>query len=209
MEYLSLQDIPHRHCDPAYSQRMASTHQSERSSASMAVAVSPSHTPSTAKHLPPPPFLYPDHEFDVVYSDDWTFNLYRARPRNASRYPSIHLQEQFTHDTQNHLRSTPPMQTGDQSFPGRLPSFSEVGSLLLITLPALLKLPSFFTPLARQRRHGHRLGDKTRVPGLLMLPQSSTMLPGPTLSTGATILLETSTPALLIMENSHSQTPDV
>ncbi|CAI9637590.1 unnamed protein product [Alternaria burnsii] len=64
MEYLTLQDIPHRHCEPLHSRKMNSSHPAERPLANMVAA-------------------------------------------------------------NHHMRSSPPIQPGEQNFPGKLPSFSE------------------------------------------------------------------------------------
>ncbi|KAI4667366.1 uncharacterized protein J4E79_002052 [Alternaria viburni] len=64
MEYLTLQDIPHRHCEPLHSRKMTSAHPAERPLANMVAA-------------------------------------------------------------NHHMRSSPPIQPGEQNFPGKLPSFSE------------------------------------------------------------------------------------
>jgi hypothetical protein len=62
MEYLTLQDIPHRHCEPLHSRKMTSSHSVERPLANMVAAVSEVDD-SLSSPLPPvpalPPFLEP------------------------------------------------------------------------------------------------------------------------------------------------------
>ncbi|XP_014559637.1 hypothetical protein COCVIDRAFT_91245 [Bipolaris victoriae FI3] len=83
MEYLTLQDIPHRHCEPLHSRKMNSSHSAESPLANMVAA-------------------------------------------------------------NHHMRSSPPIQPGEQSFPGKLPSFSEFLHTTRTTTP----------PRTPQRRHG-------------------------------------------------------
>lgn len=55
MEYLTLQDIPHRYCEPLHSRRMTSTHSAERPLANMVAAVCEDETsPSISSNTSPP-----------------------------------------------------------------------------------------------------------------------------------------------------------
>lgn len=230
MEYLTLQDIPHRHCDPLHSRRMTS---SQTSLGNMAAAVSEvngapssfvSPSPSGPTPLHPPiqrssyaSYRFGSHEqpcwrartssqierapplhhvqvLPVTAGDEEQISMARGRsfsplylvrshalrrsaspelsrrPINPSYHSSLRrpspatmrgLPYQDTHsyhqdltvnreapyqisesntltDEQNHhMRSSPPIQPGEQNFPGKLPSFSEVSSFPL-TLSNLL-----------------------------------------------------------------------
>jgi hypothetical protein len=134
MEYLSLQDIPHRQYDSMHSHRMTSI-SSERPLGSMAAAVSP-HS-----YLPPP--LSPLLPFRSLL-------LPPMEPRSAKRkamsLPSIPLElqehrrqkrrctgleddirDKWLSGTQNaQMRSSPPIQPNERVMADKLPSFSEV-----------------------------------------------------------------------------------
>lgn len=73
MEYLTLQDIPHRHYDPVASHRMTSSQSSERSIGSMAAAVSPLQQSLVSPTSPipsmdlPAPAVRPISEWDTLH----------------------------------------------------------------------------------------------------------------------------------------------
>lgn len=194
MEYLTLQDIPHRHQNPMHSHRMASQ-PSERPTGNMAAAVCEySHLiepPSDSPALFLPPILnrkhydyasysksevgtatsrslpnLPLHHIDLpvlaevpcsrpasphrrLEDDLFRFSLEAdmsptipkhspIKPNYASYAstacsPSARKRYNAWCDAktaiQNHLqRNSPPLQPGEQNFPGKLPSFDEVGS---------------------------------------------------------------------------------
>lgn len=233
MEYLTLQDLPHRHCDPLHSRRMAPSQSSERQLGNMAAAVSEAHTLSYSSSpslsfstSSPPRLLHPpllrgslpgDFRLEQPTQRPWkasTAVQYTrapqlchirlppfpkssesslAKPRDRSRSPEragshllprsplgqlysvdlsrappspcthvrargpdpstvreehhamesaqVHVQvankglhhltamDTTLTDAQNHhMRSSPPIQPGEQNYPGKLPSFSEVSS---------------------------------------------------------------------------------
>jgi hypothetical protein len=219
MEYLTLQDIPHSHCEPLHSRKMTSSHSVERPLANMVAAVSEDNdSPSSLPPAPSPPrFLEPalsaprpslpgaysyygetpycresasephvpapalhhiclqsppvrhqsakedERQRPVALSQPYSYEDRRRTPSPMSRtrlspsprtrqrrlssdevkevrgastpgYPhastgTLELRDSSTTltDSQNHhMRSSPPIQPGEQSFPGKLPSFSEV-----------------------------------------------------------------------------------
>lgn len=181
MEYLTLQDIPHRHCNPVHSHRMASQ-SSERPLGNMVAAVckffdsfkplpdSPllflppihharrydfaSHIESTPDQniplrniilpeladVPRPTSIHTHRGFECdlfrssLKSDmDHTFHDYASYANSAERSQSMRKRYyswcNAKTKSQNQLqRSSPPLQPGEQNFPGKLPSFDEVGS---------------------------------------------------------------------------------
>lgn len=185
MEYLTLQDIPHRNCNPVHSHRMASQ-SSERPVGHMA-AVCGYSSLSTPLPNPPNPLLPPvpyslsyDYacriesfqraatrpikslrlitlpkppaaarptskcmprrfEGDLFrYSLECDMDPLKRRDRglSATRSSSPDSREAYTAwcmakiRKQNHLqRSSPPLQPGEQNFPGKLPSFDEVSTV--------------------------------------------------------------------------------
>jgi hypothetical protein len=213
MEYLTLQDIPHRHCEPLHSHNMTSSHSVERGLVNMVVAVSevkdspssplpPAAAPSPPRFLEPPttlsaprpslPELYSYHgdtsftresvseshvpapslHYIQLYSPSvryqsakeverqqpvalphhYSYSNPQRTPSPMSRTPlsasprarlqssdeatefrdtlttaNTHTSSSTLTDSQNHhMRSSPPIQPGEQNFPGKLPSFSEV-----------------------------------------------------------------------------------
>lgn len=293
MEYLTLQDIPHRHCEPLHSRNMTSSRSAESSLANMVAAVS--HEPASsisiaapsaisaplvlepalrapspalpgafrasayapargAKHAalppPPPPHPHPPHpplplpHFDPLhhplgpghgvmhqYSQDTVLPRslsFPSRQRSPSPLPRRHLshyapttmmtttaaatrgpnqtasldstnahspagQQSSSQsstsltDVQNHhMRSSPPIQPGEQAFPGKLPSFSEVcvSPLFQAQNCATSDVGSFFTPPARPHLQGHRSAAMARQTAPLTHRPTLTRLHGPTASAG-------------------------
>ena len=226
MEYLTLQDIPHRHCEPLHSHKMTSSHSVERPLANMVAAVSeaddsPSSSlpsaPSPPRFLEPalsaprpslPELYFPHGEMSfsrgsvsgshvpplhhirllslpvryqslkederpqlVALSQPHPYEdrqrtlspmsraplspSLRARRQGASSDEAKEVRDAFASvdihvtnrmlesknssstltDSQNHhMRSSPPIQPGEQNFPGKLPSFSEVCNLKAYTV---------------------------------------------------------------------------
>lgn len=66
MEYLTLQDIPHRHCNPVHSHRMAS--QSSEMPVGHMAAVCDTYSSSSSPTPSPPHLLLPPHQPLVCYS---------------------------------------------------------------------------------------------------------------------------------------------
>lgn len=183
MEYLTLQDIPQRHCNPVHSHRMASQ-SSERPVGHMAAVRDifsfdsaptstasrlflPPHQPrvsyayasrsrrkvAQARHLPeelreialPEPLLVspptpPDPSGDVFFRNllESEMDCDRLDKTLAATLPCrdvVVLNKYFEWcntktASQNHLqRSSPPLQPGEQNFPGKLPSFDEVSTV--------------------------------------------------------------------------------
>lgn len=210
MEYLTLQDIPHRYCDQMHSQRMSLSHPAERPLAHMAAAVSEAHDssrslpllssslspPTTSllctqrppsgqtgsnddnrKHawddlhdenmpvpspahirLPPLPLsqITPDRRASLydparpgVFHDEQlrrkhqdsisarSLELSRLNislpalknttsPSEADTSATQQLDSPLTKKQQHHMRSSPPIQPGEQHHAAKLPSFSEV-----------------------------------------------------------------------------------
>jgi hypothetical protein len=255
MEYLTLQDIPHRHCEPLHSRKMNSSHPVERPLANMVAAVSEdqdslfSITPSAPS---PPRFLEPalrdpfrsdgkntpmrarasepsayssDHYFGhpMLIStrglDDYAGSptlprSYSLPTRRRSPYQEIMLlpdpllslapdemgehrdQTQppvrsstiLTESQNHHMRSSPPIQPGEQNFPGKLPSFSEVCRLAFFWSQSCLAnfLSSSILPGLPHRRGLPSVG-MTRLKALLMCNPSLTMFLGPRASGGVSI----------------------
>lgn len=183
MEYLTLHDIPHRHCNPVLSHRMASQ-SSERPVGHMAAVCPdslsynplshPSHTslppvcnlihydyacriesleraaalpnrplwgiilPATpdSPRRPPPSSTHRRLEGDLFrYSLECDMDplkrdyaLSATRPESSPSKREEYITWCNTKiKLQNHLqRSSPPLQPGEQNFPGKLPSFDEV-----------------------------------------------------------------------------------
>jgi len=190
MEYLTLQDIPHRHCEPLHSRKMTSAHPAERPLANMVAAVSQEPESPSSLHEPtpiPPRFLEPAlHDpFRVHGQESATLRARASEPFACPRAPaqyyghphfadalgenarSLALPRSYslptrrrshspeprmlpasrlptttpdtvdgdelrpssttlTESQNHHMRSSPPIQPGEQNFPGKLPSFSEV-----------------------------------------------------------------------------------
>jgi hypothetical protein len=280
MEYLTLQDIPHRHCEPLHSHKMTSSHSVERPLANMVAAVSeingsPSSLPSapspprflepalsaprpslpelyshhaemsssrgsvSASHVPPlhhirllslpvgylspkedkrpqlvalpPPHSYEDRQRTPSPMSRAPLSpSLRARLQGASSDEAKEVRDGFatadTHatnrtlesktssstltDSQNHhMRSSPPIQPGEQNFPGKLPSFSEVCSLIAYTVlyrpRTVTDSDSFFTQRELLHHRGHRRAAMTRPTALRMRNLTLTTLHGQTASVGA------------------------
>jgi hypothetical protein len=190
MEYLTLQDIPHRHCNPVLSHRMASQ-SSERPGTHMA-AVRRNYSYPPESDSTPPSLLLPMHEPLVSYGyasrhdsivraevlakhssgpqelKEITLPIRPAPPASShtpehqTRGDSLFMSslesdmnilnhddppiratrpgssdEKHRHndwaitktESQPHLqRNSPPLQPGEQNFPGKLPSFDEVSA---------------------------------------------------------------------------------
>lgn len=213
MEYLTLQDIPHRHCNPVHSHRMASQ-SSERPVTHMAAVCDtyssnstptfnpfrlflPPHQPlvcygyascidsleraaaqanlppknlreiilpepSQSPHLLPAstPQLFEDDLFHGALEGDMDpfkrdYALHATRscsPAGRERYISWY-DTKIT--SQNHLqRSSPPLQPGEQNFPGKLPSFDEVSIVQKLRLCYANPCSSSKRPL-REHHHTH------------------------------------------------------
>lgn len=188
MEYLTLQDIPHRHCNPVHSHRMASQ-SSERPVGHMAAVCDtfsshcpPSSTPPLALLPPHQPLIYyayapRDHrsiERDLIErkgppeplqqivlprllpsssplptsvpqdAGDLEFRVALKGDTDPSKHVNLHsahlevdtrTKKHFLSwldtktSSQTHLqRNSPPLQPGEQNFPGKLPSFDEVSN---------------------------------------------------------------------------------
>lgn len=301
MEYLTLQDIPHRHCNPLHAQRMASTHPSERPLGSMAAAVcdsygtsssfsvSSSSSHSSRSSLPtlyPPLSVRKRESFDDCLrrsSDDGFFQKrVPAPPLHCVRLPSLpvtsdgedcargrpeiaqplalrnHPHHHISHhlllrksprmvpstyankdrrlpiphavvapahtparhigatsrwnstltDTQHHhMRSSPPIQPGEQAHAAKLPSFSEVCTLILSTAKLLLTRHSSSTPHGHRHHHGRHLAGTALLTVHHMPSCISTMSRGAMASAGATTPLGKSTPAHLSLPSTHSLIP--
>jgi hypothetical protein len=145
MEYLTLQDIPHRHYNPLHSNNMASA---------AAVCSSSSSLPSRtidAPILPPPPTPPPPPSVEVPRPSSFPTNWHPAnhpvaegdRPRtfiSGSQQRFSHeidrknityleheIRDKYLTSIQNvHMRSSPPIQPNEHGYPDKLPSFSEV-----------------------------------------------------------------------------------
>lgn len=190
MEYLTLQDIPHRHCNPIHSHRMASQ-PNERPVGQMAAvreySSCSSPSPSTTFFIPPPPkpvsyectcrneslertasmldlpllliklpesstppppaivcthrrlkgeFFRLSLKFDMKPRSDYA--SFASRPETSPTKREEYNAWALTKTReQNHLqRSSPPLQPGEQNFPGKLPSFDEVSTLRKLCLLA-------------------------------------------------------------------------
>jgi hypothetical protein len=190
MEYLTLQDIPHRHCNPVHSHRMASQ-SSERPGTHMAAVrciysyppesdstpsslLLPMHEPLVSygyasrhdsierakvlamdssgpqelkeitlpMHPPPPASPHtPEHQsrgdalFMSSLESDMNIWNHDDPPIRATRPGSSDEQHRYNDwaitktESQPHLqRNSPPLQPGEQNFPGKLPSFDEVSA---------------------------------------------------------------------------------
>lgn len=155
MEYLTLQDIPHRHYNPVHSHSMASSQSTERPMGSMVAAVSETSTPSSSaesRRLPSPhsslplpssvaaperssfatnwhPDNHPVAEGDP--SRPFISSLQPRRDYQLARQHSTYLEndirDKFLTSFQNvHMRSSPPIQPNEHGYADKLPSFSEV-----------------------------------------------------------------------------------
>jgi hypothetical protein len=154
MEYLSLQDIPHRQYDPLHSHRMA--HSSERQVGSMAAAVSPDifyqfsappspnlpqrsaslSPPHSYLHLPPPKTgprpspVFPDYDRARHPSRCGSFSHrgYETQTFPAAMEDDLRRYSSkslnLTKEQSQFLRNSPPIQPGEPT--DKLPSFSEV-----------------------------------------------------------------------------------
>jgi hypothetical protein len=199
MEYLTLQDIPHRHREPLHSRKMNTSHSAESPLANMVAAVSHDSASSSSLASPSPLsaplFLEPalkapspalpdtfrtsgqafargdkahgvmdQHNQDTMLPRSLAFphhqrhtsppqprrqsNLHSiitphpleqdrslddsdACPRQSQR-PPPHSSSTLTEPQNHHMRSSPPIQPGEQNFPGKLPSFSEVSISLCV-----------------------------------------------------------------------------
>jgi hypothetical protein len=167
MEYLTLQDIPHRQYDPLHSRSMASSKSTERP-LGLADAVSKQHPlPSTFlkpsspwRHSPPtphehkpfsdPPKPHPHRTLplpirlatkEMLYNlsrellHHYTKGLKKGSGSQTREYVTCNSVEdelrqhsiKLTQFNQNlHMRHSPPFQPGEQPYPDKLPSFSEV-----------------------------------------------------------------------------------
>lgn len=181
MEYLTLHDIPQRHCNPVHSHRMASQ-SSERPVAHMAavcdiisftsssdpenpterVLLLPAHFPrcvvcsgnrkEAPQHLPlkfitlpklspasssipsdPCSFCRPPSPFDDSMGlNNVPGHLPHPHSKGRTDAERDEFRDWFRTKTasQDHLqRSSPPLQPGEQAFPGKLPSFNEVSTV--------------------------------------------------------------------------------
>ena len=293
MEYLSLQDIPHRYCDPMHPQRMSLSHPDERPLAHMAAAVSPTHPSSSSSFsssrslplpytrippgtqrqggeienarkgawerlqretIPAPPLtlirlpILPqpavvanrrvtlpepsrvgaadrrvtlpepsstgtaharllkrkhDSSFSSVSLDPFGHEVsashdtcvgsgaaekIRSEPSQpsseAETVTSDNKESPLTEDQQHHMRSSPPIQPGEQHHAAKLPSFSEVSGphSLVNTTPVLTKCSSF---TQHERRHRRALRLIGMGPWAIRLVQGLplTRLPGTTITT--------------------------
>ena len=237
MEYLTLQDIPHRHCEPLHSRKMTSSHSAERPLANMVAAVSHDHfspfsisqsPPSPHPPHPPPPPPPPPHAVEPCVGLKCTINLpptpfsytssqlpksinpdgqerpdYHLPPiltsstsssSSSSSSPPIvqlgahdhHSKRTFappninlTGSQNHHMRSSPPLQPGEQNFPGKLPSFSEVRLFHAIHLfcfrGSTANLISFSTLHEQALRRGHHSAAMSRSTARHMLNRNLTM----------------------------------
>jgi hypothetical protein len=205
MEYLTLQDIPHRHCNPSHSHRMASQ-SSERPMGNPVAAVCEySDLPALLLDVPtlflPPVFLLPRYDyvcpthslqhrgahrdlFRTSLESDMSpaipkhicGTLYSTRSSKQQHdYSSGHNADTKTKQ-QNHLqRSSPPYQPGEQNFPGKLPSFDEVGLSHITRLFGSLTVCSSCKPLLRGHHHTHHLEGMNPRRTLHACVHSSTM----------------------------------
>jgi hypothetical protein len=181
MEYLTLHDIPQRHCNPVHSHRMASQ-SGERPVAHMAavcdiisftsssdlephtetVLLLPAHFPrcvvcsgsrkEAPQHLPLKFITLPElspasssipsdscsfcrHSFpfdDSMGLNNVPGHLPRPQDKGCTEAEHKGFLDWFLTKTatQEHLqRSSPPLQPGEQAFPGKLPSFNEVSTV--------------------------------------------------------------------------------
>lgn len=214
MEYLTLQDIPHRHCNPVHSHRMASQ-SSERPVGHMAAVCDTSSSPSDT-YSSPPYILLPPHEPLVCYDFASRIDSIERAAVLARRSPSPQSLREITLPTilpsplvlpppehqlagvgpflgaleadmdiskhgvpisatracspesrdrykswrntknllQSHLqRSSPPLQPGEQIFPGKLPSFDEVSIIQMILQSYDADSSSSFRQPSRGHRH--------------------------------------------------------
>ena len=178
MEYLTLQDIPHRHCEPLHSRKMTSSHSAERPPANMVAAVSEdafslstlslsAPAPSRAVEpffglkrtlpgegklkLPPTPFSFTSSKLPQSTNMEGQERLSFHLPALPTSPPLLLVdpdtnqfrgQRSFaswktylTGSQNHHMRSSPPLQPGEQNFPGKLPSFSEVRNEMRFSTP--------------------------------------------------------------------------
>lgn len=218
MEYLTLQDIPHRHCSTVHSHKMA-PQSSERSAGHMAAVCNiyssdsplsssphhlllPPHQPlvcyayaspiaSNNEQQPPPALkeitlpelskrLLPHHTYAPQDTRDKYFlvslegdadpskpaNLLSATQPGDLQILTQHL-SWYNAKTrmQTHLqRSSPPLQPGEQNFPGKLPSFDEVSIKRVLQLSH-----ANFSSLFKQPSRGHH---HTHLPGGMSLQKT-------------------------------------
>jgi hypothetical protein len=106
MEYLSLQDIPHRQYDSLHSHRMAPSHSSERSLGSMAAAVSqdPENPSSSSNHLSSGRGGHHSNSSLPLLPPPHTFTSSTTRHKHYTRGST------WTHSSSPHSLSMPPIQ---------------------------------------------------------------------------------------------------
>lgn len=206
MEYLTLHDIPQRHCNPVQSHRMASQ-SSERPAAHMAAVCDifsfhstfdpekrplflPPHSPRSSElsaqvsasrknapkqHLPLREITLPElsptspstpsgpYRSRPLSSLDGTMGLHRLPDYPSNKACTLHDWNEYLDwcstktASQAHLqRSSPPLQPGEQNFPGKLPSFDEVSTIRKLTLhhanPCSSSKPQLKGPLPTHRQ---------------------------------------------------------
>ncbi|EMD60360.1 hypothetical protein COCSADRAFT_98610 [Bipolaris sorokiniana ND90Pr] len=103
------------------------------------------------RHTSPPPpkrqsnlhSIISPHSLEQIHSHNDNDNDSDARPYETQQSTS-HTSSSLTETQNHHMRSSPPIQPGEQSFPGKLPSFSEFLHTTRTTTP----------PRTPQRRHG-------------------------------------------------------
>ena len=90
--------------------------------------------------------------------------------------PSVHPSNTLTESQNHHMRSSPPIQPGEQNFPGKLPSFSEVcGLAILLSQLRLVDLLSSSILHGLPRHPGLLSVGMIRLRALLMSNPSLTM----------------------------------
>ena len=109
MEYLTLQDIPHRQYDPLHSHRMASSQPTERPLGSMAAAVSPTSSHTEPRDQPTRSFSFPYLPEPRQERDSGPSISPHPQPCNCSNCsdfmaPSIYFRAGFGHGLTRHAR---------------------------------------------------------------------------------------------------------
>lgn len=237
MEYLTLHDIPQRHCNPVHSHRMTSQSSERPVGRMVAVCKLYSFVSTTPSDLPqlvlPPPVLLVSYAYatrsnneaaqaqrpplplrGITLPDPPPVSLPTAPPPNppGDSLFRTYLESQMNHEShkrkpdsqldstlantlpcseavwdiyvdwcnaktarQNHLqRSSPPLQPGETTFPGKLPSFDEVSTVRSLKL-------HYADPysLSKQRlrgpHHTHHHGETCPQRTLRMCAHSSMM----------------------------------
>jgi hypothetical protein len=145
MEYLTLQDTPHRHYNPSHSHSMASVAAVRSASPLLSQPTNPPLLPLLSSPFRPPaveargsssfptnchPANLPVAEGDAprsIVSGSQQRDNYEIDRKNST-YLENEIRDKFLTSLQNvHMRSSPPIQPNEHGYADKLPSFSEVG----------------------------------------------------------------------------------